>query len=225
MQWDEWKGGDFILSSSKAIQEEYQDSKSLVEIYLNDFSEHTVFEKVTNFYRHISEPHISFYEVNSILQHASDLIKAEQSQTTHYLCHMLSFIGKFQYIASGEKSVSEQYDAYLSKYLTAFFEDIENQKEIPSEEYLLYLSMLSSNQEFGRKNKDGLRSRLFAQALQSQTEAIDDKEYNLSIIELLEEVIVIIKWAHDFQPSKEISEILDKTSENFPLLEEPLNIG
>ena len=219
MQWEEWKGGDFILSSSKAIQEEYRDSKSLVEIYLNDFSEDSVFEKVTNFYRHISEPHIRFNEVNSTLQHASDLIKAEGDPGAHYLNHMLSFIGKFKYIASNEKLVSEQYDEYLSEHLTAFFEDIENQREISSEEYLLYLSMLSSNQEFGRKNKNGLKSRLFAQALQSQTEAIKWKECNDSIIKLLEEVVVIIKWAHDFQPSTEISDILDVTSENIPLLE------
>ena len=225
MQWGEWKGGDFILSSSKAIQEEYRDSKSLVEIYLNDFSEHTVFEKVTNFYRHISEPHISLNGVNPILEHASELIKTEQTQTTHYLGHMLSFIGKFQYNASDEKSVSEQYDAYLSKHLTAFFEDIDHQKEISSEEYLLYLSMLSSNQEFGRKNKIALRSRFFTQAFKSQTEAIDRKEYNLSIIELFKEVVVIIQWAHEFQPSNEISEILKVISETLDLVKEQLNMG
>lgn len=206
-QWGEWEGGDFILSSSKAIQEEYEDSTSLVEIYLNDFSEHTVFEKVINFYRHISEPHIRSNQIKPLLQQASEQIKAKKSENGHYLDYMLAFIGKFGHDASSQKSLSKQYDAYLSEHLSAFFENIENKKDITTEEYLLYVSMLSSNPEFGRMNKTTLRSILFAQALELHAKKIAFHEQK-PVLELLQEVAVIIEWAHGPHLPKEISEII-----------------
>jgi hypothetical protein len=88
------------------------------------------------------------------------------------------------------------YEAYLSKYIQDFFMKVEEGGESAWEDFLTFLSALSSNQAFGEQNLDGLTSMNFLIKSEEFVEEIfNNSTFTDGIRMLLEELAIIIIWA------------------------------
>lgn len=88
------------------------------------------------------------------------------------------------------------YEAYLSKYIQDFFKKVEEGRESAWEDFLTFLSALSSNQAFGEQNLDGLTSMNFLIKSEEFVEEIfKNSTFTDGIQMLLEELAIIIIWA------------------------------
>jgi hypothetical protein len=196
--WEDWSGGEFSLEDASITNAEHENPFELVRTYLSDYDENTLFADVVNFFRHVSEPHIKPRDRGQIRVRArEEIAKKIESSPSSVITKMLKLNQSYLTKESPMEEFSiDGYEAYLSKYIQDFFMKVEEGGESAWEDFLTFLSALSSNQAFGEQNLDGLTSMNFLIKSEEFVEEIfNNSTFTDGIRMLLEELAIIIIWA------------------------------
>jgi hypothetical protein len=213
--WEDWSGGEFSLEDASITNAEHENPFELVRTYLSDYDENTLFADVVNFFRHVSEPHIKPRDRGQIRVRArEEIAKKIESSPSSVITKMLKLNQSYLTKESPMEEFSiDGYEAYLSKYIQDFFMKVEEGGESAWEDFLTFLSALSSNQAFGEQNLDGLTSMNFLIKSEEFVEEIfKNSTFTDGIQMLLEELAIIIIWAMSrsrIRPNQEFKKRLE----------------